>query len=50
MSRTYTNSLAAVAAIFLAFTSIGTIVTVPDSSMQVAATEAGSPIAMAEIA
>jgi len=36
MTRTYTNSLAAVAAIFLALTSIGTIVTVPDAQAQTA--------------
>ncbi|WP_299194786.1 hypothetical protein [uncultured Erythrobacter sp.] len=29
MTRTYTNSLAAIAAVFLAITSISTIVTVP---------------------
>lgn len=34
MSRTYTNSLAAIAAVFLAITSISTIVTVPPAQAQ----------------
>ena len=37
MTRTYTNSLAAIAAVFLALTSIGTIVTVPDAQAHAAA-------------
>ena len=36
MTRTYTNTLAAFAAVFLALTSIGTIVTVPDAQAQTA--------------
>lgn len=46
MSRTYTNSLAAFAAIFLALTSIGTIVTVPPAQ----AHNAPVAVAMAELA
>ena len=36
MSRTYTNSFAALAAVFLAFTSISTIVSVPPAQAQTA--------------
>ena len=36
MTRTYTNSLAAIAAVFLALTSIGTIVNVPPAQAQTA--------------
>ena len=36
MTRTTTNSLAAIAAVFLAITSIGTIVNVPPASAQTA--------------
>ena len=38
MSHTLSNSLAAVAAFVLAFTSIGTIVTVPPAQAQTAST------------
>lgn len=36
MTRTFTNSLAALAAVVLAFSSIGTIVSVPPASAQTA--------------
>lgn len=43
MTRTFTNSLAAFAAVFLALTSIGTIVNVPEASAQ--ATSPAAPFA-----
>ncbi len=46
MSQNFTNSLAAFAAVILAITSIGTIVTVPPASAQAT----NSPITMTELA
>ena len=43
MTRTATHSLAAIAAVFLALTSIGTIVTVPDAQAQTASVVTDSP-------